>query len=449
MKIAILGAGLAGLSTAYHLTRMSPHDTEWVTYEREAAPGGLCRSFEQDGFTFDLTGHLLHFKTEYARTLVHALLRDNLHSLNRNAWIYSHGRYSRYPFQANLHGLPEPVLLECLGGFLLAARLRKRKPQASIRNLSFQEWILATFGQGIARHFMIPYNRKLWGVDLAEMTCDWMGPYVPCPDLKDVLAGAAGKAARTIGYNAKFWYPLRGGIQVLPEALARLAGDVRLGKEVTRIDLGAKRITFRDGTGDAYDVLITSLPLRKLIELCIDVPPDVRDSASRLRHAAVLDINLGIDRPCISDKHWIYFPEDTFSFYRVGFPMNFSPHLCPRETSSMYVEVGYSPEAGIHSEAALTKAVRQLIRIGLLENASDIRTAHMQRIPFAYAVFDIHRRRAVPHIMTYLRGHDVYSIGRYGAWEYSAMEDALLAGKEVVDQLLMEWTKAGSKVSSA
>ena len=150
-KILILGAGLAGLSAAWHLQRLG---IDCRIFEKEAEIGGLCHSKKINGFTFDCDGHLLHFKHNYTLQLIKKLLGRNLIRHKRRASIYSYGRFTRYPFQANLYGLPKSIVKDCLLEFIKI----HRNGSKTRRNTSFRHWIDKTFGKGIARHFMIPYN---------------------------------------------------------------------------------------------------------------------------------------------------------------------------------------------------------------------------------------------------------------------------------------------------
>src|SRR5262245_57819130 len=112
-KVVVIGGGLAGLSAGYHLPEYEP-----VVFEKEAVIGGLCRSFTQDGFTFDCTGHLIHLKNEYTKDLVARLLPNAFTAHERLAAIYSKQTTTPYPFQANTYGLPPEVVKECLMGFI-------------------------------------------------------------------------------------------------------------------------------------------------------------------------------------------------------------------------------------------------------------------------------------------------------------------------------------------
>jgi len=180
-KIVILGAGLAGLSAAWHLQKRV---VECCVFEKDSAVGGLCRSKRIKGFIFDYDGHLLHFRNRYTLQLVKGLLKGNLVSHERSAWINNFGIFSRYPFQANLCALPGPIAKECLFEFLKATQSRQVKVPAN-----FLKWINASFGKGISRHFMVPYNEKFWTVSLSEMTCSWTGSFIPQPKPSEVIKG--------------------------------------------------------------------------------------------------------------------------------------------------------------------------------------------------------------------------------------------------------------------
>jgi len=231
----VLGAGLAGLSAAYHLR---PEET--LVVERESEVGGLCRSRAVDGFVFDCTGHLLHLKEPAVRDLMFRLLSGEFNSVERRSLIYSKGVFTGYPFQANTHGLPKEVVRECVAGFV-EALVRRERGEAPADN--FRDWVLATFGEGIGRHFMFPYNEKLYRVDLAEMECGWVSWSIPRPTLDEVIRGALGTEVRGLGYNPRFLYPRQGGIAAIPQALARRCGAIRLGAPVRSLEPRARLVT--------------------------------------------------------------------------------------------------------------------------------------------------------------------------------------------------------------
>ena len=211
VDILILGGGLSGLSTAYHLTQKGY--TDYLLVEQEKQSGGLCRSIQKNGFTFDCSGHLLHLHTPYGKKLVRTLLKDNLHRVRRSAWVDTHGVQVPFPFQAHLYALPRAVRDACAKGLL--------QPAKTTRMRSFYDWCLASFGAGIYTHFFRPYNTKLWGISPRQLTCDWCGAFVPRPTRRELQKSLSRKPQKTWGYNAYFYYPKTGGIGALAKALAR------------------------------------------------------------------------------------------------------------------------------------------------------------------------------------------------------------------------------------
>ena len=425
--ILIIGAGLAGLSTAYHLG-----DRPYRVIEKEKEAGGLCRSYQKDGFTFDITGHLLHFRQAAIQALVEGLLDGRLEKHVRRSFIYSHRTYTEYPFQVNTYGLPPEVVRECLIGFIATLA----KPSAARpADRSFKDWILDNMGEGIAKHFMVPFNEKLWQVSLDELTSDWVSWLVPKPDLKDVINGALGIKDKAFGYNPTFLYPAQGGISVLPRAFLPGVRAIAYGCELIEVETKRRRATFSDGRVEEYETLVSTVPVPELVRRCTDLPKATREAAGGLRCASVYNVNLGIARAKVSDKHWIYFPEPEFPFYRVGFPMNFSPSLGPPGCSSLYVEVSHQPTHAV-PEAALIQQIRDgLERAGIFRPDDELVVADVKDIRYAYVLFDKHRTRALPAILEELARRGIHSIGRYGRWEHTSMEDAMAQGKQLAEKL--------------
>ncbi len=418
--IVILGGGLTGLSTAYHL-----RGNDFLVLEKEDRLGGLCKTEHIDGFSFDYTGHWLHFSRQDTRMLVQKLLgATGIRMHQRSAWICLRGHYCRYPFQANTFGLPATIVKECLLGFITAYYTKhKRRPR------HFEDWILGTFGKGIGKYFMIPYNTKLWTRHPRYLTCTWMRSYVPRPSLEEVVGGALSDANKTLGYNAHFYYPASGGIESLVKALAANIDPQRIvcSQHLKAIDPKHKIIRLGDGTNLRYRMLISTLPLPNLVRLLSHPPAALLNAAKLLSCNSVLNINLGTSRPVGEGRHWIYFPEPGFVFYRVGFPGNVHPSLVPEGCGSISVEIAYRGTIP-RSKDLRRRVIDDLQRCGILKNRKEIITELTLHVPYAYTIYDKYRDRSVSLLRTTLAGMDIFIAGRYGAWEYSAMEDALLWG---------------------
>ncbi|MBP9128474.1 MAG: FAD-dependent oxidoreductase [Elusimicrobia bacterium] len=428
-SVVVAGAGLAGVSCAYHLK--SPA----VVIDRERQVGGTARSVSVGGFTFDFTGHLLHLHNSYTRGLVRRLLRGNMVECVRRAWIHSHGVQTPYPFQANLYGLPPSVVRDCVDGVRSARALYGDHPfPEGCPTPTFKEWCLRLFGKGISRHFMIPYNEKLWGVPATEMTPEWCGNFVPVPTLAEVESGAQRPHRKQFGYNTTFLYPRHGGIQVLAEAFATKIPDLRLGVSLEAVDWRRRRVRLSSGEILSYRRLVSTLPLPELLKRLDPFPKELEGPLAQLKWTTVLCVNVGVARPNISKASWIYFPEKKFPFYRVGFPMNFTPHVVPRGCSSMYVEVscrpGSEPGTDAQRETVFRQIRRGLLAAGILKPNDTFPVVHFAPIRYAYVIYDDNRSASLAAIFHWLRDKaGAVSIGRYGAWKYSFMEEAILDGR--------------------
>ena len=426
----ILGAGLAGLSAAATLPR-----EETLVLERETEVGGLCRSRSVGGFTFDCTGHLLHLKDPGIRDLIHTLLPRHFASVERKSLIYSKGVYTGYPFQANTYGLPREVIRECVVGFVEALLRRDGAEGRPDRN--FHDWVLSTFGDGIARHFMFPYNEKLYRIDLEEMECGWVSWSIPRPSLDEVVRGSLGMEVRGLGYNPQFLYPRQGGIDAIPRALQTRCGEIRLGAEVRSVDLLSQRVRLESGEEIGYEHLLSTLPLDGFLRMLDPLPePALGKARGKLRAVRVVNINLGVDRPLVLPGHWVYFPEPQFPFYRVGSPTNYSSGVAPPGCSSLYVEVARRRDEPLDEAALVEEVLEGLRRAEILRPGDRILAREVLVLDPAYVVYDHFRQQALPSILRILERYAVISTGRFGAWEYGSMESALKQGRDAALRLL-------------
>jgi protoporphyrinogen oxidase len=431
MNIAIIGAGMAGMGAAHFLqSKQGEREMTVEIYEKETRPGGICRTERSGKFLFDYTGHLIHFKDPSFKGLVSSLLHDDFNTIARSAWIYSNSVFTRYPFQANLYGLPPDIIVECLYEY------GKEYFNQNKRDIStFEDWILSHFGSGIARHFMTPYNEKLYKRQTRDLAPDCVGRFAPESDLKLLLKGALTDAEPALGYNATFLYPRTGGIETLSAALAHGLSGIRLSEAVVSVNPETKTIVTRSGKAVLYDALISTQPVTRLIASIHGVPEAVAAAAERLSHVSVFNLNLGI-KGMTGTRHWLYVPETKFPFYRIGFYHNFSQDLVPPGHGSLYIEVSYDPKTGIDSAATIEKIVSDIIAIGLVPTRDAIVAQKVIDVPFGYAIHDHAREKSLKVINEYLLAQRIFSVGRFGSWGYTSMEDSFLQGRAAAEMVL-------------
>lgn len=426
--MVILGAGLTGLSAAHHL-----EGARFLLVEREDRVGGHARSHRERGHTFDVTGHWLHLRDPRSQALLAELFPEGAWTeVERKTKIHSHGVELEYPFQANLHGLPLEIVQRCLVGLLEAREAAARGERWAVEPQNFEEYARARFGEGIAREFFVPYNRKLWGMHPNELAAKWVQRFVPEPDPAQIIGGALGLSQRGLGYNARFLYPRAGGIDHLPKALAATIaaraeageGELRTSSAVEEVDPARRRVKLSDAPDwIEYRALISTIPLPELIARIEQVPAEVREAAAALRWVRwrYLDLATKVQSP--ADWHWIYVPEPRFPFFRVGVYSNAVAAMAPEGASSLYVELGDRERA-----PDLPGIAAKLVEIGAIGAVEDIRFSRTRDIEYAYVVFDEDHGPATATITRWLDGVGVRSCGRYGAWIYNSMEDSVLSG---------------------
>lgn len=434
----IVGAGLAGLSCAQHLSG------DYLLIEQAGRPGGTARTDEVDGFHFDCTGHWLHLRDPHIERLIRDRLTGNLIEVQRRADIHTHGRRLPYPFQANTHGLPPEVVADCLLGFFAAREAALSGVQSAAEN--FEQHIRNRLGDGIAEHFMIPYNTKIWTVPPSELSAATGGRFVPIPSAREVVRGAVvpTDTAGGLGYNSSFFYPRTGGIQSLAQALAdNLRRAPVYENRLVNVDLANRQATLvgRDAAPAQVDfgALVSTLPLPQLLDMLGEaVPAAVRQARAQLRATQVTYWNIGVRGATPANMpHWTYFPEAEFPFYRVGCASAAVPSLAPEGCRSHYAEVAH-PQ-GTACSVTGEQVLAGLRRAGILNDVNgggrsapdEMLFCEQQTIDPAYVIMDHAYDQARQRCLQWLAEHRIHSIGRYGSWIYDSMEGAMIQGREV------------------
>ena len=436
-RILILGAGPTGLGAAYRLHEKGYRDV--VIHDRNPFVGGLAASHrDEQGFVWDFAVHVAHSHYRYVDTLMDRLLPDGFFHHERRSWVRLYDRFIPYPFQNNIRHLPESCREECVQG------LRAIRGHSRAGLVDFESWIHAVFGAGIARHFMLPYNRKIWCLPPSEMGCQWMGDRVPVVDLERVERNIAlGVDDVSWGPNHTFQFPKRGGTGAIWRALADAlpAGWLRLQSDLVRLDPAARVAWFSDGSRQAYDPLISTIPLVRLAELTGDAALISR--ARGLRYTRVAVLGVAVNRPLpdpLRDKTWIYTPESKCRFYRVTPFSLFSPDHVPEpdRQCSLLCEVAVADTAPRGPADLAAETLDGLRAIGLIDLAPGEARVHELTAEFGYPVPTLDRDAILADVLPALERNRIYSRGRFGGWKYEVanMDHSVMQGVEVVDRIL-------------
>lgn len=439
-NICIIGAGPTGLGAAWRLEQHG--HSSWVLFEAQTYPGGLAASLaDRHGFTWDLGGHVLFSHYEYFDSLMDSLLPGQWIEHTREAWAWMRGRFIPYPVQNNIWMLPPGDLMACLEGLLEVHESNGHRPAPA----NFEEWILRSFGSGLAEVFMIPYNRKVWAYDPCELGTTWVGERVATVDLRRVLRNLIYQIQDTAwGPNATFRYPARGGTGAIWRALAaRLpANRLHFGRPVIRVSTNDRRVDLSDGSSCYYDALISTMPLDRLLQSLTD-RPELSPLSSRFRYSSSHIIGVGIDGPVpshLSTKCWMYFPEPDVPFYRVTVLSNYSKHNVPRpgDQWSLLCEVSESPAKPVDASRLMDQVLGGLRSAGLLPLGASIASTWWLRLEHGYPTPFLGRDDLLEELDQALQDSGIWSRGRFGGWKYevSNQDHSLMQGVEAVDHII-------------
>lgn len=436
-KIVIIGAGPTGLGAAYQLSKLEYRN--WRIFEKNDYIGGLSASFQdKHGFTWDVGGHILFSNNPVFSRVVDELMGDELLSFNRECWVWLKESFIKYPFQNNFHMHPDKeIVLECIMG-LIDTFIRK----GQCRN--FEEWIQNLLGEGIARHFMVPYNKKVWACPLNTMDYSWIADRVSVIDIKRIMKNIVTlKEDSDWGPNNTFRYPLNGGTGGLfNRFLPFTQGHLSLNKDVMRIDTKKKEILFKDGERVPYDVLISTMPVNELVHKIDTKPEHIEKSLTHFNWSGGYMVGVGINKPCPSRKNWIYFPQDDSPFYRVTYLSNYSPNMTPKgDYFSFLAETSFSKFKDVSRDTIIQETIEGLVNSRLLteEDRRLIVSTYLIELPYSYPVPFTGRDKVLADVQSFLAKQDIYSRGRFGGWKYEVgnMDHSVMQGIEAVERILL------------
>jgi protoporphyrinogen oxidase len=414
VQTLIVGAGVTGLATAAALAERG--DDDYLVLESDAEIGGYCKTVKKEGFVWDYSGHFFHFK----HPEIEAWLRDHMpgqdvRKVDRKSFIDFKGHSIDFPFQKNIHQLPQQDFIDCLYD-LYFARTATEKPADD----DFKSMLYARFGRSIAEKFLVPYNEKLYATDLGTLDKDAMGRFFPHADLTDIIRNM--KVANNASYNATFTYPAGGAIEYV-KALASAVrpSAIATSEPVLAIDVDRK-IATTPKREIGFERFVSSAPFNKLLAMA-QVPHDPLIFSWN----KVLVFNLGFDKKGRKGAHWVYYPDPNTSFYRVGFYDN----IFDADRLSLYVEIGFAKDAVVDVAAMREQVLVDLKRNGVI---TDHRLVAEHSVVMDPAYVHITKQSIAEHarISADLRARGVHSVGRYGGWTYCSIEDNIVEARALV-----------------
>jgi protoporphyrinogen oxidase len=435
LKIAILGAGVSGMALARFLVEGGVPLENLTLFESGSEVGGLCRSKTVDGFTYDIAGgHILYSKDEPAMTWMKECAggEDAFVKRNRNTRIRFEDRWVHYPFENGLGDLPPQANFECISGYVKA--WHERHMNGSTAPADFAGWIQWRFGDGIAEHFMTPYNEKIWKRDLAQITSDWVAGRVPDAPVDDVLRSSVG--IRTEGYKhqAIFFYPKNGGFQAITDGIGSTLTDrIRLKTPVTE---GAQRGEGWSVNGEDFDLVVNTLALTFLPDIVQGVPTTIADAMRDLEYNALVSFLVALDRPEHPDLSWIYLPQRAQGpANRVTYMSNYSPGNAPEGKTSFLVEATWPGREAYPGSEFEEEVLAGLAHAGLLSR-DEVMFTDRAEVQHAYVVFDHDFQARRTAVLDWIESQGLHTVGRFGRFDYDNSDQCVIKARELAASLL-------------
>jgi protoporphyrinogen oxidase len=416
VRTLIVGAGVTGLATAAALSEKK--DDDYLVLEADAEVGGWCKTVKKDGFVWDYSGHFFHFKHPEIERWLRDRMPGAVRVVEKKSFIAYGGRKIDFPFQKNIHQLPQRDFIDCLHDLYFARSSDVKRDQAPERN--FEEMLYARFGKSICEKFLVPYNEKLYACSLATLDKDAMGRFFPHADLTDVVRNM--KRPDNASYNATFTYPEGGAIEyvrALESAVSPRA--ISLGEGLISIDLARKTAT-TSRRQIRFERLVSSVPFNRLAAMTsLDHDP------ATWAWNKVLVFNFGFDAKGDRDVHWVYYPSRDTAFYRVGWYDN----IFETDRMSLYVEVGFPSGARVDVAGMRERVLADLRREGVVTDQCLV-AEHSVVLDPAYV--HVTKPSVAEHrrLTSSLAAAGVYSLGRYGGWTYCAIEDNIVEARALV-----------------
>ncbi len=446
-KALILGAGLAGLSCGYELAR---HGLDVTLIEKENEAGGLAKSFRNNKFTYDLGPHRFHSEKSYLIEHIKEILDNKVVIKKRKSEIFLKNRYFDYPLRtANIISRMPPLILLKIFFDYFTTQVKKRFKD--VPDNSFENWVTNRFGTTLYEIFFKEYTEKTWGLSCSEISSDYAAQRISLLNLWDVVVKSVFKTKnipRT--YVSQFYYPQEGGIGNIAEKyMEKIAGHgakIFLGSEIKTINVSSSGVTSvvfesnETSHSESYDYVCSTIPMTDLVSLI--TPQDdskVKQACSELFFRSIVFVYLIINKPRLSDNHWIYIPGRLFLSNRISEFKNFNEDSSPPKKTIICSEVTCFCGDRIwnmNNERLADRVTEDLVQLGLT-GENEVEDYFTYKMKHAYPIYDIYYQEHLGVIRNFLNQFDnLYSFGRNALFRYNNMDHSVEMGLSVAKSII-------------
>ncbi|MBC8035158.1 MAG: NAD(P)-binding protein [Chitinophagaceae bacterium] len=408
MKIGILGAGISGLSIA----RLLSKHFETEVLERHSIAGGIARTREAEGIAYHVTGgHCFNSKYQEVMDFVfgEVLPKKNWHAVTRNAVIRLMGNEVSYPIEyaiKQIHELDQDLAIRVSSDFLGS------NDDGNYGNL--EDWFRKKFGNTLSDIYFIPYNRKIWNRDPANMSHAWVEGKLPIPDKRSFFKGLISNESDKMPHSS-FYYPNSNNQNTFIDSLAE-GVNITCNYAVSAIAYNPVTTQWTVNGEKKFDLIISTLPLDRITGLLQDVPGEILGEAAQLKYNKVTTM---LWETTGTDRTWTYVPEDGNFFHR-------------------YIHIGnfFSPSRAYSiTEVVGEKTYQEMVENGR-KDAFLKRPIDYHVSEHAYVVFDENYERSTTAVKGYLQEKGIYTLGRFGEWQYYNMDICIKRSMELADEIV-------------
>jgi len=405
----ILGGGIAGLSLANFLQAKA------VVVEAENKFGGLSRSYSMAGVDYDIGPHIIFSKNQEVLDLHTSMIQTN--QLKRSNKIFHDGRYIKYPFENDLFSLSEKEKQYCLVEFL-------NNPYESLEATNMLQFFLKTFGDGITRTYLQPYNEKIWKFDPSFMDTQ-MVERIPKPPKQDVIDSANGKSTDGYTHQLYFHYPQEGGFQTLINEYAyrakakgqSLVSSARVQK--VKKNSGIWEIETSKGKIIAKSI-INTMPIHEITKV-LETPPEFQRTVDQLLFNSIYIVMVHVKADTLGDNFAVYVPNKDVIFHRLSKLSFLGDAYVPDDGGSMLMaEITFRPESFLSrmsEDQVKTSVVSDLVAQGFVED-NDVIDVVVRYEKYAYVIYDLNHKKNAANALKYLKSQGIHSCGRFAQFEY-------------------------------
>ena len=434
-SIAIIGAGVAGLTAGYHLSRGGIKIT---VVEREDRVGGLARSFRCGDFIFDVGPHRFHTDDQKVLRFIKMTLGRDFVVIPRSSGVYFYGKYHDWPLRLkSLFKLPPGLTLRVVKDLLY----RRRRTGSN-----FEDYIINMYGKTLYDTFFKIYTQKFLKHNPTTIHSDWAQAGIDRAviDKKmqaNTLFRLIQKTLLPAPITTEFIYPSTGrdGIQLfsdrLWEEIRKNKGEIKLNTTVQEIKGGKKqigKIVLSDGSTYSPDLLIWTAPINVLCRLLgLEAPP--------LRYLSALLYNVEVEGEPSLPYQWCYYGQEDIIFNRISIPKNFYPGTAPPGKTGISLEVTCLEGDGVWKdpEKLFSSLKDDMVKVGLVPSSGDVRVLQVEKVINVYPIYELDYLRHLQKVLNRLsRIPSLLLLGRTGTFWYNNMDHSIAAGMEAAEDII-------------